>query len=116
MIASCSRSIATAISARLNAWRADDLGSHSGGGRGVGNLTRSKRLYLLLFPALLGLGAGALTSCAGRQSSVPPQTAAARVLPPSQEMLPRPHTMPRPARKPTPPPPTGSPVPATDEE
>jgi hypothetical protein len=81
----------------------------------VGNLTRSKRLYLLLYPALLGLGAGALASCAGRQSSVPPQTAAARVLPPSQEMLPRSHTMPRPARKPTPPP-TGSPVPATDEE
>ena len=82
----------------------------------MGNLTRSKRAYLLLYPALLGLGAGALASCAGQQSPERPQTAAVRVSPPSQEMPPRSRTMPRPARKPTPPPPTGSPAPATGEE
>ena len=82
----------------------------------MANLTRSKRPYLLLYPALLGLGAGVVASCAEQQSTVPPQTAAVRVLPPPQEMPPRPHTMPRPARKPTPPPPTGSPAPATEEK
>src|ERR1700739_3372640 len=116
MTANCSRSIATAISARLNAWRTADLGYDSVARRIVESLTRSKYRYLLLYPALLGLGAGALASCAGEQSTPPPQAAAVRPAPPTQALPPQLRVIPLPARKPTPPPPTGSPAPTTAEE
>ena len=66
----------------------------------------------LLYPALLGLGAGALASCAWEESK-PPQAAAVHPLPPTQA---QPRIAPRPARKPTSPAPTGDSPRATGGE
>jgi hypothetical protein len=71
----------------------------------VVRLTRLKRCSLLLYPALLGLGAITLASCVGEESR-PPRAAALHPVPPPPETLGRLSTVPRPARKPTPPPPT----------
>lgn len=72
----------------------------------VVRLTRLKRRCLLLYPALLSLGAGVLASCAGVESQPPPpQAAVLQPLPPPPEISPRLRTVPRPARKPAPPPP-----------
>lgn len=80
------------------------------------SLTRLTRRYLLLCPALLGLGAGTLTSCAVEESAPPPQAAAARASLPPQEMPARLRTVPRPARKPTPPAPAGNPAPPAGDQ
>jgi hypothetical protein len=60
---------------------------------------------LLLYPALLSVGAGMLVSCAG--DHLPPSRETAAVQLPQQpapQVPPFPHPAPRPARKPTPPP------------
>ena len=66
----------------------------------------------LLYPALLGLGAGPLASCAWEESK-PPQAAAVHPLPPTQV---QPRITPRPARKPTRPTPAGDSPLATGDE
>ena len=66
----------------------------------------------LLYPALLGLGVGALASCAWEESK-PPQAAAVHPLQPTQAP---PRIAPRPARKPTAPAPTGDSPRATGDE
>jgi hypothetical protein len=66
--------------------------------------TRLERQRLLLYPALLSIGAGMLAACVGKEIPLQPQTSAARPLPSSQAELPaHPPPVPRPARKPTPP-------------
>lgn len=82
----------------------------------MATLTRLKRRYLLLFPALLGLGAVALASCAGDGNKPPPQAIAVRPVPPAQETSPGLRTVPRPARKPAPPLPAESSAAATGGE
>ena len=66
----------------------------------------------LLYPALLGLGVGALASCAWEESK-PPQAAAVHPLQPTQAPS---RIAPRPARKPTSPAPTGDSPRATGDE
>ena len=76
---------------------------------------RRQRRRSLAYPALLGLGAGVLASCAGEEPQPPPQTSAVRPLPPPE--APTAHSVaPRPARKPTPPPPAGIPAPGPGGE
>ena len=71
-----------------------------------------KRCPWLLYTALLGLGAGALASCAWEESK-PPQAAAVHPLPPTQV---QPRIAPRPARKPARPAPAGDSPLATGDE
>ena len=104
-----------ARSARLIAWCAIDLGNVSLARRTVSRLTRLKRCYRLLYPALLAFGAGVLASCAGG-STVPPQAAAVYPVRPQQEPPSRPRTVPRPERKPAPSPPAESAAPAPGGE
>jgi hypothetical protein len=67
-------------------------------------LTRAGRRRLLLYPALLSLGAGALASCAAWEPQLLSQTSAARPLPPpTLESSPRSPANRRPAHKPGPP-------------
>ena len=74
------------------------------------------RQWSLVYPALLSLGAGVLTSCATDKSPPPAQTAAAHPLPPHPEAPAVHSTAPRPARKPIPTPPAGIPAPGPDGE
>lgn len=77
---------------------------------------RRQRRRSLAYPALLGLGAGVLASCAVEEPQPPPQTSAVRPLPP-RPGVPTAHDLaPRPARKPIPPPPAGIPAPAPGGE
>jgi hypothetical protein len=67
--------------------------------------TRVGRQRLLLYPALLSIGAGVLAACVGKEAPLQPQTSAVSPLPSPQVELPaHPPPVPRPARKPTPPP------------
>lgn len=77
-------------------------------------LTKRQRRYYLLYPALFGLGAGALASCA-TEINPAPQAAAVRPSPPPPEISTGLRNVPRPARKPTPPPPAGSSAPDAGE-
>jgi hypothetical protein len=72
---------------------------------------RAGRRRLLLFLALLSMGAGLLTSCVGREGPQP-QGSAINLLP---EIPASPPAVPRPARKPAPPP-TEGPTPSTAGE
>jgi hypothetical protein len=74
------------------------------------------RQWSLVYPALLSLGAGVLTSCATDKSQLPAQTAAAHPLPPHAEAPAVHSAAPRPARKPIPPPPAGISAPGPDGE
>src|SRR6266404_2592077 len=93
MIASWWRSTATAPSARSTGWHAVDLCYVSVARRILVRVTRAEWRRLLLYPALLSLGAGALVSCTGEKPLPPPQISAIRPLPPpSQERAPPPPT------------------------
>lgn len=72
---------------------------------------RAGRRRLLLFLALLSMGAGLLTSCVGREGPQP-QSSAISLLP---ELPASPPPVPRPARKPAPPSTAGS-TPSSAEE
>jgi hypothetical protein len=65
---------------------------------------------LLIYPALIGLGANVLAACTGQSPYSEPQTSAMR---PLAWASPRPFA--RPARKPTPRPPTDSSLPQASE-
>ena len=77
---------------------------------------RRERRWLLIHSALLGLGAGVLTSCTANEPRRPPQTSAVRPLSPHPEVPAERSTAPRPARKPTPPETAGSPASLPGEE
>src|SRR5712671_5493466 len=104
MIASWWRSTVTATSARSTGWHAVDLCYVSVARRILVRVTRAERRRLLLYPALLSLGAGLLVSCAGEKPLPPPQISVTRPLPtPPQERSALPPTALRPAHKPDPP-------------
>ena len=71
---------------------------------------RRQRRRSLAYPALLGLGAGVLASCAVEEPQPAPQTSAVRPLPSGPEARTAHGLAPRPARKPTPPPPGDTPA------
>ncbi len=71
-------------------------------------LTKAERRRFLDYPALLGLGAGVLASCFGREPPPPPPPSAVHRIPPSPEITARNSVVPRPARKPTAPSPIGA--------
>ena len=75
-----------------------------------------ERRRSLVYPALLGLGAGVLASCAAHEPQPAPQISAVRPLPPHPETPAVHGAAPRPARKPTPPPAAGIPAPESDED
>src|ERR1700730_18844358 len=79
MVASWWRSTVTATSARSTGWHAVDLCYVAR--RILVRVTRAERWRLLLYPALLSLGAGLLASCAGEKPLPPPQISATRPLP-----------------------------------
>lgn len=74
-----------------------------------------ERRWSLVYPALLGLGAVVLASCAANGPQPPPQTSAVRPPPLRHEVPATSSAAPRPARKPTPPP-AGNAAPAPGEE
>lgn len=74
-----------------------------------------ERRWSLVYPALLGLGAGVLAGCAADKSP-PPQTAAVNRVPPHPEGPAVHSAAPRPARKPIPPPSAGIPAPGPEGE
>lgn len=78
--------------------------------------TSRERRWSLVYPALLSLGAGVLSSCAAHEPQPAPQISAVRPLPPHPETPAVHGAAPRPARKPTPPPPAGTPAPVPDGE
>ena len=63
---------------------------------------RAGRRPLLLYLALVSIGAGLLASCVGKEGPQP-QNSAASLLPPALETPASPPPVPRPARKPAPP-------------
>jgi len=77
----------------------------------VAELMRAERRGLLLYPALLALGMGALASCATEPPPLP-RTATMRVPPPPPDSVATPRPVPRPPRKPAPPAPSEAPAPA----
>jgi hypothetical protein len=96
-------------SARSTAWHAVDLCYLSVARRVLVRLTRAGRRRLLLYPALLSLGAGVLVSCAADQPQTAPRASATRPMPPPHPEVSAPsRDVPRPARKPTPPSPVES--------
>jgi hypothetical protein len=98
-----------ATSARSTAWHAVDLGYGSVARRILTRSTRAGWRRLLLYPAVLSMGAGLLSACVGERLQPPPQSAAVRLAPPlSAELSPPPHPVRRPAHKPNPPPATDS--------
>src|SRR5712691_8485680 len=116
MIASWWRSTVMATSARSTGWHVVDLCYVSVARRILVPVTRAERRRLLLYPALLSLGAGALASCAGGEPLPPPQISAIRPLPPPQERSAPPPTALRPAHKPDPPASAEAPASATAGE
>src|SRR5439155_6748605 len=103
---------------RSTAWCAADLCYLSVARRVVVRLTTAGRRGLLLYPALLSVGAVVLVSCAAEAPAPrPPQTSTVRRLPPQPpETAARPRAVPHPARKPAPLPANESPAPATGGE
>lgn len=92
-----------ATSVQSIAWRANDRCHVSVATSIVGRVTSGGRRHLLLYPALMSLGAGMLASCAVPQAQPPSQTAAVRRLPAPADMPALPRETRRPARKPSPP-------------
>jgi len=81
----------------------------------VRSITR-ERGWSLVYPALLGLGAVVLASCAVNEPTAPLQTSAVRPPPPRYEVPAVSSNAPRPARKPTPPPAAGNAARGAEEE
>ncbi|MGA7262123.1 MAG: hypothetical protein WBX30_14665 [Stellaceae bacterium] len=75
-----------------------------------------ERRLSLVYPALLSLGAGVLSSCGVAEGPPPAQTSAVRPLPPPPETPAVHNAAPRPARKPFPPPPASIQAPAPSGE
>ena len=75
-----------------------------------------ERGWSLVYPALLGLGAVVLASCAVNEPTAPPQASAVRPPPPRYEVPAVSSNAPRPARKPTPPPAAGNAARGAEEE
>jgi hypothetical protein len=83
----------------------------------VARVTKSGWWGSPLRPALLGLGAAILASCAGESPAPPPETAAVQPSqPPAPKVPPPQHTVPRPARKPAPPTAAEGPAPQAGDQ
>ena len=93
-------------SARSTAWHAVDLCYLSAARRILVHLTRAGWRRLALYPALLSMGAGLLSSCTGEPFQPEPRTAALHLPPLETPASPQPVR--RPAHKPNPPPATES--------
>jgi hypothetical protein len=104
------------ISARSSVWHAVELWYVLAANRISGPLTRGGRRRLLVYPALLSMGAGALASCAGQTAQPSPQASVVSPSPPRREPPAAPRDIPRPVRKPSPPSPLERPTATPGEE